>query len=294
MKLRHIRDTAGFTLGEMLIAVAIASMMLAATVVASVALQKSFNAVSNYFDTAAPQIRIIDFLSRDVKSSYIVGTTPDYKTVTCTIPNYLVQAGDPDAKAGSTVGTRRAPKLFKNANGISVGYAARTVTDGSITSGSATLTSLTAIFSSNDQGQSVAGNGIPVGTKVQSYTPTTVTMSNNATLSLAGDTVMIGSLTTVVYTINTATQPQSFTRTENGTLTATIAASADNLVPLTIPTPLANTEYTQSTVTFLPTFPVASLTKNGTTTTDINDNDQRNGAKIFSLSYLRNKRRGDQ
>ena len=282
MKVRDIQDTAGFTLTEMLVAVAIASLMLAATVVGSVSLQKSLNAVGNYFDTMAPQIRIIDFLSRDVKRSYIVGTSPDYKTVTCTIPNYLVQAGDPDA-TGSNIGSRRSPNLFKNANGISVSYQARTVTDASISSGSATLNSLTALFTSADVGQSVAGNGIPVGTKIQSYTlPTTVTLSNNATLTLTNDTVTVGSLTTVVYAINTTTQPQSITRTENGTLTATIAASANNLVPLTTDIELSNTEYTQTTVTFLPVF------------TSGNSTNERAGTTMFSLSYLRNRRRGDQ
>jgi len=282
MKVRDIQDTAGFTLTEMLVAVAIASLMLAATVVGSVSLQKSLNAVGNYFDTMAPQIRIIDFLSRDVKRSYIVGTSPDYKTVTCTIPNYLVQAGDPDA-TGSNIGSRRSPNLFKNANGISVSYQARTVTDASISSGSATLNSLTALFTSADVGQSVAGNGIPVGTKIQSYTlPTTVTLSNNATLTLTNDTVTVGSLTTVVYAINTTTQPQSITRTENGTLTATIAASANNLVPLTTDIELSNTEYTQTTVTFLPVF------------TSGNPASERAGTTTFSLSYLRNRRRGDQ
>jgi len=282
MKVRDIQDTAGFTLTEMLVAVAIASLMLAATVVGSVSLQKSLNAVGNYFDTMAPQIRIIDFLSRDVKRSYIVGTSPDYKTVTCTIPNYLVQAGDPDA-TGSNIGSRRSPNLFKNANGISVSYQARTVTDASISSGSATLNSLTALFTSTDVGQSVAGNGIPVGTKIQSYTlPTTVTLSNNATLTLTNDTVTVGSLTTVVYAINTTTQPQSITRTENGTLTATIAASANNLVPLTTDIELSNTEYTQTTVTFLPVF------------TSGNPTSERAGTTTFSLSYLRNRRRGDQ
>jgi Tfp pilus assembly protein FimT len=288
MKGCHIRDTTGFTLGEMLLALAIASLMLAATVVGSVSLQKSLNAVGNYFDTLAPQIRIIDLLSRDVKRSYIVGTSPDYKTVTCTIPDYLVQAGDPDA-TGSNIGTRRSPKLFKNANGISVSYQARMVTDASITSGSATLSVslLDALlgggFTSADVGQSAAGNGIPAGTKIQSVTnSTTATMSNSATLTLTNNTVTVGSLTTVVYAINTTTQPQSITRTENGTLTATIGASADNLIPLTTDVELSNTEYAQSTVTFLPVF------------TSGNPTNGRAGTTMFSLSYLRNRRRGDQ
>ena len=287
MKLHYIRDKTGFTLGEMLVASGIASLMLTATIIGSVSLQKSLNAVGNYFDTMSPQIRIMDFLSRDVKRSYIVGTSPDYKTVTCTIPNYLVQAGDPDASNG--IGTRRSPKLYQNANGISVSYQARSVSDASITSGSATLTVslLDALrsqgFASADVGQYVAGNGIPPLTKIQSVTSTTTaTMSNPASLTLTTDTVTVGSLTAVAYAINTATQPQSITRTENGTVTATIGASADNLIPQTLDVELQNTEYAQSTVTFLPVF--------------IRDNqtNERASTTVFSLSYLRNRRRGDQ
>jgi len=292
MKVRHSQGTGGFTLAEMLTAVAIASMMLTATIIGSVSLQKTFNAADNYFAAQMPQVRIIDYLSRDVKRSYIVGTSPDRQTVTCTLPNYLVQPGDPDASCGTpgsppatpcgstsnvNVGKRRKPTINQNANGITVSYAARTVTDGALTNGSATLTSLLALFSSADVGQSVAGNGIPTGTTILSVAnPTTATMSNNATGTINGDTVTIGSLTTVVYSISN----QSIQRTENATLT-TVAVSADNLIPVTTDVELANTEYTQSTVTFLPVF-----TSNGAAA-------ERTGTTIFSRSYLRNKRRGN-
>jgi len=57
----------GFTLLEMVLALAVGSLMLAAVVAASVCLQKSFAAVDNYFASHLQQVRIIDYLNRDVK-----------------------------------------------------------------------------------------------------------------------------------------------------------------------------------------------------------------------------------
>src|SRR5919108_6463187 len=92
MKLSRIASR-GFTLAEMLIATAIGSLMLATIVAASVCLQRSLAAVESYFGSHVQQVRIIDYLSRDVKRSYIVTTSTDLQTVTCVLPNYLVANG---------------------------------------------------------------------------------------------------------------------------------------------------------------------------------------------------------
>jgi prepilin-type N-terminal cleavage/methylation domain-containing protein len=269
MKLRQINNKQGFTLAELMIALAISSVTLAATLIASIALQKSFNAVDNYFATQNQQIRIVEYLSRDVKRSYIVTSTTSPQTVTCTIPNYI-QAD----------GTRSDPTLTMSANGgIIVDYGAygtRTVSDAVTTSGSATLTSpLQAMFTSSDVGKSIAGTGIPPGTTIQSYTnATTVTMSNSATADASGAEAVIGA-GTVVYSISN----QSILRTENGTLT-TIASSTDNLLPSWLDVSLSNTEYLTTSITFLPIFTSAGAAA------------ERSGTTLFSTAYLRIKRRG--
>jgi hypothetical protein len=56
------------------------------------------------------------------------------------------------------------------------------------------------------------------------------------------------------------------------------------LIPATSDIELLNTEFTQSTVTFLPRFARGNQT--------FLDNE-RAGTTVFSLSYLRNRRRGD-
>src|SRR5205814_65745 len=83
------------------------------------------------------------------------------------------------------------------------------------------------------------------------------------------------STSTVTYSINGL----SIFRTENGNVTM-VASSTDQLVPQTTDVELSNTEYTRTTVTFLPIFTKGNVTA------------ERVGTTLFSTAYLRNKRRG--
>jgi prepilin-type N-terminal cleavage/methylation domain-containing protein len=289
MKLTRIQNQ-GFTLAEMLLATAIGSLMLAAAIGASVTLQRSFTAIDNYFASHLQQVRIIDYLSRDVKRAYIVTSSTDRQTVTCTLPDYLVRSGDPDDN-GSNVGTRRKPVLSLVGNKVVANYQATTVTNVTTSGGSATLScpglpALSSHFTSSNVGQSVVGTGLPAGTTIQSVSGcllgncSQATMSQPASVSNTAGKVTIGSLSNVVYSVVN----QAIQRRENGSLTD-IAASADNLIPETIDIELSNTEFTQSSVTFLPQF-----SRNQSQT--FLDN-ARAGTTVFSLSYLRNRRRGD-
>jgi type II secretory pathway component PulJ len=212
MKLSPAHKQSGFTLAETLMAVSLGIAILAAIVIASVALQKSFNAVDNYYATHMQQIRIIDYLNRDAKRAYIVTTSVDLQTVTMTIPRYIIQSGDTDANP-STVGLARTPTIAPTSGGSQVNY-------------------------------QVDPSGNPV-------------------------------YSTVVYSINGNT----IQRTEDGVVTL-IASSTDQLVDQTTDTELANTEYARTSVTFQPIF--------------ISNNTpaERSGTTVFSLAYLRNKRRG--
>src|SRR5947208_3809679 len=146
MKQKHLHPATGFTVTELLVAVAAGAVVLAAVTVASVALQKSFSAADKFLGTQMQQIRIVDYLSRDVRRSYIVTASSDLKTITCIIPNYL----NGNARSTPTVRTTK--------NGTVVSYPkSRTVTDAVTTNASATLTSATAAFTSADIGASVAG-----------------------------------------------------------------------------------------------------------------------------------------
>src|SRR5205807_2878311 len=165
MKPARLHDQ-GFTLIELMFAVAVGALMMAALVAAAVCLHRSFTAVDNYFASHVQQVRIMDYLSRDVKRSYIVTTSTDLQNVTCILPNYLVDNG-------SNQPTRAAPTLSLVGNKIVANYQATTVNNVTITQGSANiscpgLTLISTHFTSSNVGQSIIGTGIPAGTTVQS------------------------------------------------------------------------------------------------------------------------------
>ncbi len=356
MNLR-VKHQGGFTLGEAMVATAAATLILAGLFTAATALNRANAASDDYFSTHMQQIRIIDYLSRDVKRAYSVTTSPDLTTVTCIIPNYIIQSGDPEAVTDSTtIGQRRKPvvvgppykavvdygtrgtrsvadgvttngsptltsataaftsadvnnpitgtnipsgtiisavnsatsvTMSKNAtaNGSNIwisiyGDGFRTVMDAFTTSGSTTITSSTAYFQAADVGRQIVGAGIPAGTTISAVSNTTTATLSAAAVATSGNlTVTIGG-TVVVYTVS----GQSITRTENGVLT-TIASSTDQLLPNTTDWQLSNTEYTTSTVTFLPIF------KTGGTMSE--QNLRKAGTTVYTLAYLRNKRRGN-
>jgi prepilin-type N-terminal cleavage/methylation domain-containing protein len=208
MTLKSLQRTAGFTLGEMLVAVSVSSIVLAAAIASSVSLQKSFNAVDNYFATHIQQVRIIDYLSRDVNRGFSVSTSVDLQSVTVNLPNYIIQAGDPEAVGNSSlIGTPRSPTVSYASGAAQINYGTST--------------------------------------------------------------------STVVYSINNST----IQRTENGAVT-TIASSTDQLVPQSTDVELANTEYTNTAVTFMPIFTMSGSPA------------ARTGTSLYSTAYLRNKRRG--
>ena len=277
MKPARLHDQ-GFTLIELMFAVAVGALMMAALVAAAVCLHRSFTAVDNYFASHVQQVRIMDYLSRDVKRSYIVTTSTDLQTVTCIIPNYLVNNG-------SNQPTRATPTLSLVGNKVVANYQASTVNNVTITQGSTNLTCpglalVSSHFSNSNVGQSVVGTGIPPGTTIESVSSSSqATMSKAASTTNSSATVTIGALTNVVYSVVN----QAIQRKENGGLT-NIAASADNLIPATSNVELLNTEFTQSTVSFLPQFARGSQAFFA---------DERAGTTVFSLTYLRNRRRGD-
>ena len=129
MTFKSLQKTAGFTLAEMLVSVGVASIVLAAAVASSVSLQKSFSAADNYFATHMQQVRIVDYLSRDVNRGLSVITSVDLQTLTVDVPNYIIQAGDSEAMTNpSLIGTPRTPTLAYTSSGLQINYGASTST----------------------------------------------------------------------------------------------------------------------------------------------------------------------
>ena len=195
MKLTSLKRFA-FTLPEMTLALAASSVVLGATLTSSTSLQKSFNAVDSYFGTHMQQIRIVDYLSRDVKRGLIVTTSADLQTVTVTLPNYIIQTGDPEALVNpSLVGTPRTPTMSYTPSGWQVNYGSSTSTVVYSISGTSILRTengvVTTIASSTDQ-------LVPLTTDVEltntEFTKTSITFqpiftSSGATASRTGTMV---------------------------------------------------------------------------------------------------------
>jgi prepilin-type N-terminal cleavage/methylation domain-containing protein len=128
MKLTHHSHQSGFTLAEIMMAMAIAVVIFAAIITASLAMQKSFNAVDHFFATHVQQVRIIDYLNRDVKRALIVTTSANQQTVTLTIPKYIIQSGDAEAVSNpSLVGAMRSPTLSTTTSQVNYGTTTSTV-----------------------------------------------------------------------------------------------------------------------------------------------------------------------
>ena len=195
MKLNSLKKLA-FTLPEMMLALATGSVVMGATFTSSGSLQKSFNAIDKYFGTHMQQIRIVDYLSRDVKRGLIVTTSVDLQTVSITIPNYVIQAGDPEAVINpALVGTPRTPTMAYTPSGWQVNYGTNTTSVVYSISGLSILRTengvVTTIASSTDQ-------LVPQTTDVElantEFTKTSITFqpifsSGGAAASRSGTTV---------------------------------------------------------------------------------------------------------
>jgi len=156
MKLTHNSHQSGFTLAEILTAMAIAVVIFAAILTATLAMQKSFNAVDHYFATHIQQVRIIDYLNRDVKRALICTTSANQQTVTLTIPKYIIQSGDAEAVSNpSLVGAMRSPTISPTTGGVQVNYGTATSTVVYSINGASILRTedgvVTTIASSTDQ-----------------------------------------------------------------------------------------------------------------------------------------------
>jgi hypothetical protein len=257
-----------------MVSIGIGTIMMGALMSSAVALRKSFSAVDDFFSTHVQQIRIMDYLGRDVKRSTVVTTSADKQTVNCTMAN-LIQNG-----------VRKTPVVLVTSNGPRVDYG-RLIEDAVITAGSATLTSATGNFTAADVGSLIAGAGIKDGVKITACTgSTTITMSDTATATATNVSATVSPQTNVTYSVSN----QSIVRTENGTVT-TIASATDQLVPNTLNVALANTEYADTNVTFLPTFTFPKASPSPSSTPDPVTQMKRDGTAIFARSYLRNQRR---
>jgi Tfp pilus assembly protein PilW len=101
MNLSRQKASTGFTLVEMMVSLGCGSLILAALMAGSVALQRSFAAVEGYSTTQGNQLRVLDYIAMDCRRA-IPGFVPNSSiptpsvasnTLTLTVPQYYKPNG---------------------------------------------------------------------------------------------------------------------------------------------------------------------------------------------------------
>jgi len=86
-------DHSGWTLTELLVAMAIASLMTAGLTMGAITIQRSFVASRHHVDAQAQQMRLMDFMGLDLRRALTVAAANGQLTLT--IPNYYETNGVP-------------------------------------------------------------------------------------------------------------------------------------------------------------------------------------------------------
>jgi prepilin-type N-terminal cleavage/methylation domain-containing protein len=83
----------GWTLTELLVAMAVASVMTAGVIAGAITIQRSFAASRHHVDSQAQQMRLMDFMGLDLRRALTVGTADGGLQIT--IPDYYDADGEP-------------------------------------------------------------------------------------------------------------------------------------------------------------------------------------------------------
>lgn len=90
--LAHSHRARGLTLIELMVATAVYSILFAALAGGVVALQRSFNATEDYSKSVSDQLRILDYVARDVRRASAVSITQSSKRLDLTLPDQYANA----------------------------------------------------------------------------------------------------------------------------------------------------------------------------------------------------------
>ena len=86
-------STNAFTLNELMVSMAVVMIIVAVLLTGSVALQRNFNASMQYVRTQTEQIRVLDYMSLDLRRALTVSATNGQLELT--IPDYYDENGNP-------------------------------------------------------------------------------------------------------------------------------------------------------------------------------------------------------
>ena len=108
---------AAFTLVEFMVAAGASSLILIALVLGSVSLQRSYRGGDQYANAQNSQLRVMDYLTRDLRRAQSVSVTPDGKQVSVTVPDFY-DVYDSNGNPSTKPGVNSQPRDFNVSTGI--------------------------------------------------------------------------------------------------------------------------------------------------------------------------------
>jgi len=90
--LQRAGQAGGFTVVEVAVATAVYSMLFAALIGGSIALQRAFSATEDYSMATTDQLRILDYVARDVRRATAVAISQSSKRLDLTMPDQYANA----------------------------------------------------------------------------------------------------------------------------------------------------------------------------------------------------------
>jgi len=98
--LPRLRRIAGFTLAELLVGAAAASILLGGLMTGSIAIQRAFSANDKLARAQSDLLRVADYMTRDIRNATTVDTTATSTVLlTVTVSDYYDRKGTPNNRA---------------------------------------------------------------------------------------------------------------------------------------------------------------------------------------------------
>lgn len=200
----------GFTLVEMMVSVSIGGLILAAMVLGAAAFQNVFFAADDYYQSTADQMRVMDYISRDIRCAISGSTANSGQTLTVNLPDYIDPATNQPRTP--TVKTGTAVSFYQTGSGI-VSYFGSTSDSVAITytgSGNIITRSQTVI-----RGGTTSVTSAVIANNTDSLQLSDAKSSGTATNFVFGPPTVTGSVTQIDTVKTTMTFMPRFNRSNN-------------------------------------------------------------------------------
>src|SRR6266478_5627550 len=92
-----------FTLVEMMISASVGSLILGALILTATSFQNVFNATDDYYLATSDQMRVLDYISLDMRRAVSGSVSNTAQTLTLTLPDYIDYSLNPPTPRTATI-----------------------------------------------------------------------------------------------------------------------------------------------------------------------------------------------